>query len=52
MAFGSTVTYPYDADQDCKDEWDRWEAQAQEDNECLTFKRMLPRLGPKPLLGA
>ncbi len=52
-AFGSTVTSPYDAtDQDCKDEWDSWEAQAQEGNECLTFKRMLPQLGPKPLPGA
>jgi hypothetical protein len=25
-----------------------WTATPQEDNDCLTFKRMLPRLGPKP----
>lgn len=49
-------------DQDCKemddapyldtlprsDEDMEWSATPQDDNSCLTFKRMLPRLGPKP----
>jgi hypothetical protein len=33
-------------------EWDSWVAEPQDDNECLTFKRMLPNLGPKPFEGA
>jgi hypothetical protein len=28
--------------------WDDWAAEPQDGNECLTFKRMLPKLGPKP----
>lgn len=57
VQFGDTITFDTDGQQDYKDmcevdgddaAWDSWTAEHQDDNQCLTFKRMLPKLGPKP----
>jgi hypothetical protein len=57
----ATMSFQLQAEQDCKDmddapfadtlpmdDTESWTASPQTDNECLTFRRMLPKLGPKP----